>query len=303
MGLKRTEDEAGSQFVGVCLNESEDGTGTRHAMTSDTSGRQRVAAIDLFLEIARGNISGMTTYNKFGRNIEIDSGVTADVCDGGHTLASSGVSLKWVAHTAAAKHNIKSRSSDDTGGGVGARTLRLYGLPDWNTAEITVDIPLNGTSDVLTANDYVIIHRMEVLTKGGTNVNVGTITATATSPSATTVTAQIRVGQGQTQMAIYGIPSTQTAYLGRFYSNANKSGGATGLYDASLLVNPEPDSELINFVVKHTFGLQTVGTSAFTIPYYVPKVFAGPAIIKVQVTSGTNEMDVSAGFDLVLVDN
>ena len=250
-----------------------------------------------------GAVSGFTRITKFGRNIEIDSGVLADIWDGGRTVASGGESLIWLAPTAAAIHNIKSSSSNDSASGVGARTLRVYGLTDWGTAQVTEDIVMDGTTNVATANSYVIIHRMKVKTKGATNVNVGLITATATSPSNTTVTAQIEIGKGQTQMAIYGIPSTQTAYMGRFYANVNKAGGNAGLVDVTLQYNPEPDTETVNYLTKHTFGLQTVGTSAFTIPYYMSKIFEGPGILKVQVLSGTNEMDVSAGFDLILVNN
>ena len=142
---------------------------------------------------------------------------------------------------------------------------------------------------------------MKVLTKGGTSVNVGVITATAQSDN--TITAQINVGKGQTQMAIFGIPSTQIVQMKRLYGNVNKAGGAAGLVDATLLFNPEPDVEITNFPVRHTFGLQTVGTSALTITYATPKVFEGPGIIKIQVLSGTANMDVSAGFDLIIVDN
>lgn len=255
---------------------------------------------DFQLEVARGNIPGMSTINKFGRNIQIDAGITADIWDGGDT---ADVSILWVAPTAAAIHNIVSTSGSDAAGGVGARTLRIFGLTGWDKVGVTEDIALNGTNDVPTKNLYVLIHRMLVLTKGATSVNVGVITATATSPSATTVTAQIKVGKGQTQMAIYGIPSICIAYMGRFYANVNKAGGATGLVDVALLYNPEPDIQLTNFLTKHTFGLQTVGTSAFTIPYYVPKVFKGPGILKIQVLSGTNSMDVSAGFDIVVIEN
>jgi hypothetical protein len=253
---------------------------------------------DFFLEVARGNVPGVSSVNKFGRNIEIDSGVTADVWDGGNT---GGESLLWVAPTQARTHTIASDSASDTDGGVGARRLRLFGLPDWDTAEISEDIVMNTGSPPVTSNSYVIIHRMQVLTKGATNVNVGTITATATGDA--TVTAKIRPGQGQTQMAIYGVPSSQIAYIGTFYADVNKAGGAAGLIDVNLRVNPEPQDELLNFLVKHTFGLQTVGTSALPVNYYTPKIVAGPAIIKVQALSGTDNMDISAGFDLILVNN
>ncbi len=258
------------------------------------------------LEAARGNIPGVVTVNKFGRNIEIDGGVTADIWDGGHTLASGGsVSLIWVAPTAANKHNIASSSASDDGdpGGVGARTIRVFGLPDWDSPEVSEDVTMNGQSNVAMTTDMVIIHRMFVLTKGATSSNVGIITATATAPSATTVTAQIRVGQGQTQMVVYGVPSTQTLFIARLYANVNKAPGAAALVDVALLYNPEADVELTNFLVRHTFGLQTVGTSALTINYGTPKTLPGPAIVKLQALSGTNDVDISGGFDGFVIDS
>lgn len=253
------------------------------------------------LQIAAGNVAGMSSCTIYGRNIEVDSADTADVWDGGQV--TSGESQVWLAPTAAAVHNIVSTSGADSIGGGGALTIRLFGLPRWTSEEISEDIIMTGTADVATDCSYVIIHHMMVLTKGATNVNVGIITATATAPSNTTVTALMRVGQGHTQMAILGIPSTQTAYMGRLYANVNKAVGAAGLLDVALLFNPEPQTEILNYRVAHTFGLQTVGTSAFTLSYYAPKVFAGPGIMKVQVISGTNDQDVSAGFEIIVMDN
>jgi len=265
--------------------------------------RAEIGTIDMGLDICMGSYEGISGINKFGRNIEIDSGVTADIWDGGHTVASGGVSLIWVAPTQARAHNIVSSSTSDDGDpvGVGARTIQIYGLTSWDSEEVSEVITMNGTSNVATTNSYVIIYRMKVLTKGATSANVGIIKATAVTDN--TITAQIRAGQGQTQMAIYAIPSTQKLYIGRLYANCNKAAGNAALMDTSLLVNPEPDAELTNFITKHTFGLQTVGTSAFTIPYYIPKLIEGPAIVKVQCLSGTNDMDVSAGFDAVVVNN
>ncbi len=253
---------------------------------------------DFDIETTGGNVLGFSHTNKFGRNIQVDSGITADIWDGGHT---GDVSLIWVAPTQARKHDFKSSSGDDASGGLGARTVRFFGLPDWDTKETSEVITMNGTNNVATTNDYVIIHRIQVLTKGGTSSNVGVITATAQTDN--TITAQIRAGQGQTQMSIMGVASTQTCFIGRVYGDVNKAGGATGLIDMSLMVNPEPDAELTNFNVLHTFGLQTVGTSALSIIFTSPKTFKGPGIIKIQSISGTNNMDVSAGFDTVLRDN
>ena len=291
------EDQYGRKITPVVTNTKKDGSGTP---IYDTG-------VPYLLNVAMGNVTGMSAINKFGRNTDIDSTVTADIWNGGHTTGAlpAGTSLIWVAPTAAAKHDVASTSTDDDGSpvGDGARTIRIFGLPDWDTAEVSEDIIMNGTGNVETANAYVIIHRAKVLTKGATSSNVGTITITAKSPSTTTVTARIEAGKGQTEMAILGFPSIQKFYLYTLYAFANKAGGATALADVNLFFNPEPDAELLNFLSKHPFGLQTVGTSGLFIPFPVPEEYKGPGILKVQGFSGSNDMDISAGFDGILVDN
>jgi hypothetical protein len=84
-------------------------------------------ALDFYVRAALGHYPNIKGVNKFGRNIEIDSSVTADIWDGGYTVASGGVSLIWVAPTAARTHTIASTDANDTAGGTGARgrgTLR-----------------------------------------------------------------------------------------------------------------------------------------------------------------------------------
>ena len=85
------------------------------------------------LDVAMGLIADESESIKFGRNIEVDDTVTADIWDGGHTVASGGVSLIWVAPTQARVHQLVSSSTDDDAAGVGARTVRIYYLKDWDT--------------------------------------------------------------------------------------------------------------------------------------------------------------------------
>lgn len=256
---------------------------------------------DIFLEIALGNISGKSSDNKFARNIEIDSGVTADLWDGGHTVASGGVSLIWVQPTQARVHQLVSTSTDDDGSpvGIGARTVRVFYLPDWDTAQTSTDTTMNGTTDVALPS-LVMINRMQVLTKGTNTPNAGIITATADVDN--TITSQIRAGQGQTQQSMVGIPSTQNMFLGRLYGNINKSAGAAGSMDINLCVNPEPADETVNCRIAHTFGLMTGGTSALTINYATWKKIEGPALTKMQGVSGANDLDLSGGYDFIVVD-
>jgi hypothetical protein len=139
-----------------------------------------------------------------------------------------------------------------------------------------------------------------VLTKGATSVNVGTLTATALADD--TITAQINPGAGQTEMAIYCIPSVQTAYMGFMMPTLSDAVG-TGEVLIEILYNPEPDVELLNFVSKSMFSLRAGGQSGIPIPFWVPRKFSGPGILKVQATGTLNDLAVSAMFDLILIDN
>jgi len=254
------------------------------------------------LEVALGNVTGVRGINKFGKNIEVDSGVTADVWTGGKTLASGGTSLIWVAPTAARTHTIASTDANDTSGGSGALTVKIWGLTSWTTTEVNETVTMNTGTPPTTSNSYVIIHRMQVITTGaGGTRNAGLITATATTDA--TVTARIEIGEGQTHMAIYGIPSIETLCVESVGASVGKAGGASGLIDVDLLVNSEPDSQLTAFSHKHHFGLGTVGSSGL-IPSFDPlKAIAGPAIVKVQADSGTNNMDIAAWFNGYVVTN
>lgn len=242
------------------------------------------------LAVPEGSVTGYYSVNKFGRNTDVDTAIE-DIWDGGGT---------WVAPTTARIHNIASTSASDASGGVGARTIQVYGLTSWSSAEVSETVTMSGVSNVATSNSYVIIHRMKVLTKGATNVNVGTITATAVTDA--TVTAQINASEGQTQMAIYGIPSTQTAFVTGYYASINKA-NASGALDVGLQFNPEPDTELTNFQIKHTQGLIAQGSSLFSHKFSPYNSFSGPGIFKITAIGSTNNFDVSAGFDLYLKDN
>ncbi len=252
------------------------------------------------LGIAQGHTAHLTSGNKFGRSTNVDNGVATDIWDRANPTDDQAT---WVAPTQARIHNIASTSASDDGSpaGVGAQTVRIYGLVDWTTPEVSEDIILNGVTDVPTVNAYVIIHRILVLTWGTSGPNVGVITATAVTDG--TVTAQVNVGEGQTQMAIYGLPSGQTIYLVQYYGELQKSGGATGGADIRLKVNSIPNTQIIGFTTKHILGLLSTGNS-YVPHYFKPELpVSGPAIIKVEATGGVNNLDVSGGFDFIIAED
>jgi hypothetical protein len=253
---------------------------------------------DLMLECPKGNVPNHHCVNKFGRTTNADSGVLTDVWDGANATLNQPI---WVAPTAARIHTLVSTSANDAAAGTGARTVRVYGLTSWDTSEVYEDVTMNGITGVAMTTAMVIIHRMEVLTKGAAGPNDGVITATAATDA--TITAQINngaPGEGQTQMAIYGLPSIETAYMMDFYTSANRN-VSTGGVDVRLLVNPTPDDELLAFVTKATASLILAGNSLHHHDYTPYLRIDGPAIIKVQVQTSANDFDVSAGFNMIRV--
>lgn len=252
---------------------------------------------DMMLELAKGAIVGHNSVNKFGRAVVGIQTTATDIWDRADAAATQQI---WLAPTAARTHQIASTSANDDLTGTGAQKIQVYGLTTWDSIETSEVVELDGTNDVATSNSYVIIHRMKVTQWGSGNSNVGVITATADTDG--TVTAEINAAEGQTQMAIYGIPSTQSAYMTNYYASINKSVSAVRS-DVSLLVNPQPDTSTLTYLVKHTQGMDTTGTSYLDHDYKPYLKIAGPAIIKMQATGSAADIDMSAGFDLIVVDN
>lgn len=254
---------------------------------------------DYGLEVARGRITGVTRVNKFGA---APDGVQTSATDIWSRADSTPTQQIWLAPTAARVHAIVSTSTSDDGSpvGVGARTIRVYGLQTWSSAETNEDVTLDGTTPVNTANSYVIIHRMKVLTSGATSINVGTITATAATDN--TVTAVIAPGDGQTEMAIYGVPSGYTFYLKRWGASIGK-GNTTISVNFKLLVNENPNVQTTNYLRKDDINLVSTGTSGISRVYDIPPSFAGPCIVKVQAIASNADTDATSGFDAYIVAN
>ena len=262
--------------------------------------RQIISSGNLFaLDVARGLVSGITSVNKFGK---APSGVQTTATDIWSRADATPTQQVWLAPTAARVHAIVSTSDLDgktaAPNSVGARTIRVYGLKTWATAETNEDIALDGTTAVNTANSYVIIHRMKVLTHGTTNVNVGTISATAATD--TTVTAVILPGEGQTEMAIYGVPSTQDFYMTRWACAMAKE-VTTQAVQFTLRVNETPDVITTGFLLKNDIYVVSSGASSIDKVFTNPPKYAGPCIIKVQGVASTADVDAAAAFDGYLV--
>ena len=245
---------------------------------------------DFALEVQKGNVAGHTAVNKFGRNGDVDT-AEEDIWVGG------GI---WVAPTTARTHDIVSTDANDDGdpAGTDAQTVKIYGLDaSWALQEESVT--LNGTSNVATASTYLRIHRMVVTAAGSGGVNAGTITATAQTDA--TVTAQIGVGDNQTFMAIYTIPASKTGYMQRVFGDLNTGSGSSVSAELRVLIRPNATSE--PWQPKQHLAIMSEGTSNMHHPYSIPLKIEAQSDIKIAATGSTNNLDICAGFDLILVDD
>ncbi len=270
-----------------------------------TGGHLRPDGIGLAASL--GQVAGYATVNKFGEAIDCDNGAPTDIWDGADGSTSTDI---WVPPTAARIHTIVSTSNTDSDSGgtnpqaAGARTMRVSYLADWDTKEATEDVILDGTQGVAMTNAAVMIHRMKVLTWGANGVNAGVITATAATDA--TITAAILAGNNQTQMCIYGVPSVQKFRITYAYSSLVKSTGSTQRADGEILVMRDPATNAAYgtaWTNKENFLLVEANPPWGHPYFFIPKKIDGPCIVKIQVTSNSNNTKAIGGFDGFLVDN
>lgn len=241
-------------------------------------------AADFGLEVAKGNIAGHYGVKVLGKNVDVDIG-SEDVWTQGAT---------WVAPTQARIHSLVSTSTDDDGSpaGLGARTVTVEAL-DSTYAAFTETVTMDGTTPVAMSTAAIMINHMEVLTAGASGPNVGVITATAATDA--TVTSAIPAAKGRCQGAIYQVPLGYDAYVTHFAGSID--GVATASVDVEMFVKEFGAT----FTSHATLQFIGSGTTGRTMDFPVPHVVAEKGIIKAQATSDSNNVDVVARIDLILV--
>lgn len=236
-------------------------------------------------EVSRGNIPGVSSGNKFGKNLAVTT--AEDIWQAGGIFASP---------TTAGVVNFASSSAVDTAAGTGARTLQITGV-DTNWLSVTETITLRGTTNVPTVNKYWGINRVLVLTAGTGATNAGTITGTSTG-TGTPVLATIVIGKAQTQQCIYFVPAGYTAYITRLnISQTNSTSTAT--LQAELFIKPFGGV----FNIKNDLSLGQAGTNAVEEHFDTPIIVTEKSIVKITATPSAGSATVSAEFDYFLVKN
>ncbi len=244
--------------------------------------------IESELSIVTGKLTGYSVVNKSGKNPDVDTAtVPEDVWGvGGVYTGFPDSTLETV--------EALSSSALDAAAGTGARTISITGL-DANYNVISETITLNGVTPVASTQQFRRVHTARVVTAGSGGVNAGIITVRHSTTEAN-VFLDIQIGINQSNCSAYTVPAGFTAYMVKLYAVIR--GGNTAALDGGIWTR--------------TFGEVFRQRRPFSVPASAPwvdniyggVVFTEKSDIVIRITaSSANNVDVVAGYDLILVKN
>lgn len=241
--------------------------------------------LDPALELSRGNVTGHTHINKFGRNIDIASGTTEEIWDG-----SSAYSFPTTAL-------ITSLSQTTDQVAMRGATIEVQGLDaSWNEIIQTPTLDASDTTTVVTlATPLLRCYRMAVLADVTGDSPIRVHNAGETQDYAV-----IDTGNNQTLMAIYTVPNGKTAYLTNYYAHHNPATGQDPTSNPIRLCAADRDNGYAR-QIKHIVGLPN--GAGFQHPFNPYLEFTQKTDVFIDASPVGKAADVSAGFDLILVDN
>lgn len=259
----------------------------------DTIDHTKSPLKDFALEVASGKVANVISINTTGVNNDIDSAASEYLWSPGNNL---------ILPTEGRIHDIVSTSTDDDGSptGIGTHTVRIFGVDEnYDLAEET--IILNGTTNVPTTKLYTFIYRIVALASGSNKTNVGIITAIAQVDG--TLTAQIEIGKGKTQAVIYLVPRLKSLYLTHFFVTVDKSIGGTASVELEVVEITNVDSATPSTISRHDEKLNSSNNPAVFHTFTPYKRFNEKSLVFIRITSDTNNVEVSGGFDAYIKDN
>jgi hypothetical protein len=237
-------------------------------------------------EAAFGAVGTLTTWNRFGANADVDAAANEDVWSNG------GVWLN-VINTSGETVNVVSTSTDDDGSpaGTGAQTVEVFGLDGtYNVQSETVT--MNGTSNVATANTYIVVYRLIVKTVGSGATNAGAITATGGTSSY--VYAHITAGEAQTLQATHVVPASTTGYLYNYYVGV---AGGTSVNVTFTLKAYDTDTYPL---WRPLHKISVANGEPYQHTFVSPLSLTAKTYLKLEADSSANNVDVFGGFTLVI---
>jgi hypothetical protein len=276
----------------------EDDNGVFQNVETTEDGVLKISDESSGLAIAKGDVTGTTFEHKFGNAPDFDStDLTVTVWDG----AEDGTAWENMVYDYSTTADIDSISSSNAGD---TQEITVVGQ-DINYNIVTQTKTLNGQTRV--ALDTPLFRCYRAYNSNATNlaghvfVYVNGATTGGVPNNNDDIRAIIDPINQQTEMAIYTVPAGKTGYMRSWYA---ATAGASK--NANYFITLKSREATRVFRVKHTSALNETGTSAYQHTYVEPEVFPEKTDIEMTVSilgTGVTAASVSAGFDMVLVDN
>jgi len=239
------------------------------------------------LLIARRLIDGVSHVNKFGENADIAKDTREDIWDeGGDYIFPTTADITHI-----------SQETDEVGTDGGA-TIELQGLDaNWDLVVQTADLDgSDTTTEVALTTPLIRVFRMKVL--------AGIVLAAdihAVASGGATIYAMILAGNNQTLMAIWACPRGKSAYVTKYYASMTLGTGKEPKGANVRLWVADRDSGY-EFQLKHSMGIQK-GAGNIEHVFDPPMKVSQKSDIKMNAFAFDNPAQISAGFDLILIDD
>lgn len=234
------------------------------------------------IDIAAGDVVGYSYINKFGyRELPLSATAYYPL----YSRYDSSDTTKYYDYpTSATTANVSSSDSNDNGG-----TLTVYGL-DTNFAEVSETITIGQTG----TTSFFRVHRVSMVTVGsGTDTNIGNITVIVDTKDV----AYIPAGYGQTLQTIYTVPASKTAYIFQIDVGSDTK-------DKTVHVRLRCRDNTVTNAAWRTNAFIVMESNYISHNQSVPILVPEKNDIQLEGnSSGVAGLEVSGGFDLVLVDN
>jgi len=231
-----------------------------------------------YLQVARGQVPGVSQVNVFGYSANIDGNFVALWDTGPYVFPTSASALTLVSTSA----------SDNT-----SASVAIVGL-DANWDVISEIKTLNGTTAVTTTKSFLRINSFTMITPGtGQLNNVGTITAKV---GATTY-AIMQPTIGKMTNSWYSVPRANTFYLDSIYSFTDSVTGNNFCNFRAVLVNNANVSPVTYQL------LQTAFQGQYSVLRTDPLAYAEKTDIQWQFTVDSGTHKISCIVQGLLIDN
>lgn len=231
-----------------------------------------------FLRLALDRAPDIRFVELIGRNPDVDTATVPE-----SLWAAGGVLTQRTA--AAVVEVVSSSVADDAGTpGTGAHTIRVRGL-DANWDEIEETVTLDGTTPVVTTQEFLRVNHAEVASAGSGLTNAGDITLR--NASAGDTQRFMPAGRGQSEAAIYSVPAGHSLLLEGWYVTARDAAGASSAdIDVRVRHNSENGAEHIEWSI--------IVDKVFSSSFLTPHPFKEKSDIEFRVTAvGANNTVVT----------